>query len=259
MAEYAELLKARIFLRALFPVMKVALNDDPNMKKRFDGINAVVQFAAKDEDGDIGAYLDFKNGDLAIVQGISDTPDIAFRFGSVAKMNAMLAGKPVLPRIKGFYKLSRLSKVVSLFLSLRVLEPDSRPKDPMKRRLKVKMSVYMMVAALSQYNKGGDPEMVKWTAKQPERIYQISVTGEEDIAAYLKVKAGNSKAGLGFYNKRKPFVHMKFNGIDGAMPILLEDVNMVEAVGSGLLALEGSPEYARDLGNFMMRIQNLVM
>jgi len=259
MAEDKELLKSRIFLRALFPVMKVALNDDPKMKKRFEGVNAVVQFAARNGDGEIGAYLDLKEGALQIVQGVSESPDIAFRFGSVAKMNAMLAGKPVMPKIKGFYKFSLLSKVISLFLSLRVLEPDARPKDPVKRRMKVKMSVYMMVAALSQYNKGGDPEMMKWTVKQPERIYQISVTGEADIAAYLKVKAGKSKAGLGFYTRRKPFVHMKFNGIDGALPILLEEVNMVEAVGNGLLALEGSPEYARDLGNFMMRIQNLVM
>ncbi len=259
MASHVALLKTRIFLRALFPVMKVALNDNPKMKKKFAGLDARIQFAAKDEGGDIGAYLDFKDGDLEIVQGICERPDLAFWFGSVEKMNAMLGGKPVLPRIKGIYRLSLLLKAVSLFLSLKLLEPDARPKDPQKRRLKVKMSVFMMVAALSQYNKGGDPEMVKWTSKQPERIYQISVTGEDDIAAYLRVKGGKSKAGRGFYTKRRPFVHMEFNGIDGAMPILLEEVNMVEAVGNGLLRLEGSPEYARDLGNFMMRIQKLLM
>lgn len=259
MASDIERLKTRIFLRALFPVMKVALHDNPKMKKKFAGINARIQFAAKDGNGDIGAYLDFKDGDLEIVQDICERPDVAFWFGSIEKMNAMLGGKPVMPRIKGIYRLPLLLKAVSLFLNLKLLEPGARPKDPQKRRLKVKMSVFMMVAALSQYNKGGDPEMVKWTSKQPERIYQISVAGEDDIAAYLKVKAGKSKAGRGFYTKRRPFVHMKFNGIDGALPILLEEVDMVEAVGDGLLSLEGSPEYARDLGNFMVRIQNLVM
>ena len=121
------------------------------------------------------------------------------------------------------------------------------------------MTVYMITTALSQYNKGGDPEMTKWTSKQPERIYQISVTGEDDIAGYFKVKAGKSKAGRGFYTKRLPFVHMKFNGIDGALPILLNEVNMVEAVRDGLLSLEGSPEYGRDIGNFMVRLQELMM
>jgi len=267
MASDIERLKSRIFLGALFPVMKVALHDNPKMKKKFAGVNARIQFAARDGDGngnghgdgDIGAYLDFTAGDLEIVQGICENPDVAFWFGSIEKMNAMLAGKPVLPRIKGIYRLGLLAKAISLFLSLKLLEPDARPKDPQKRRLKVKMSVFMMVAALSQYNKGGDPEMVKWTSMQPERIYQISVTGEDDIAAYLRVKAGKTKAGRGFYTKRRPFVHMKFNGIDGAMPILLEEIDMVEAVRDGLLSLDGSPEYARDLGNFMVRIQKLVM
>jgi hypothetical protein len=259
MATEKDLLVARIFLRALFPVMKVPLHDDPKMTKKFTGVNARIQFVAKDSNGDIGAYLNFTDGELEIVQGVHEKPDIAFMFSSVSKMNAMLAGKLVIPRIKGIYKLGLFIKVLALFLSLKVLEPDAKPKDPLKRRLKVKMTVYMITTALSQYNKGGDPEMVKWTSKQPERIYQISVTGEDDIAGYFKVKAGKSKAGRGFYTKRRPFVHMKFNGIDGALPILLNEVNMVEAVRDGLLSLEGSPEYGRDIGNFMVRLQDLMM
>jgi len=259
MATEKDLLVARIFLRALFPVMKVPLNDDPKMKKKFKGVTARIQFVAKDSDGDVGAYLDFKDGALEIIQGVHKKPDIAFVFSSVSKMNAMLAGKPAIPRIKGIYRLGLFIKVLALFLSLKVLEPDAKPKDPLKRRLKVKMTVYMITTALSQYNKGGDPEMTKWTSKQPERIYQISVTGEDDIAGYFKVKAGKSKAGRGFYTKRLPFVHMKFNGIDGALPILLNEVNMVEAVRDGLLSLEGSPEYGRDIGNFMVRLQELMM
>ena len=99
--------------------------------------------------------------------------------------------------------------------------------------------------------------MVKWTSKQPERVYQMSVEGE-DIAAYLRVKAGKSKAGRGFYTKRHPFVHMKFNGIDGALPVLLNEVSMVEAIRNGYLAVEGSPEYGGDIGDFMTRIQDLI-
>ena len=40
-------------------------------------------------------------------------------------------------------------------------------------QLEVKLTVYMITAALSQYNKGGDPEMERWTARQPDRIYQF--------------------------------------------------------------------------------------
>ncbi len=79
------------------------------------------------------------------------------------------------------------------------------------------------------------------------------------MAAYLRVKAGKTQAGPGLYAKRRPFVHMKFRSVDEALPIILNEVNMVMAVEKGYLALEGSPEYARDIGNFMMQIQSLIM
>ncbi len=256
MATETELIAARIFLRAVFPVMKVVLADVPKIGKKFEGVTAKIQFVAKDAAGDVGAYLDFNNGELEIVQEICNDPDITFGFNSVSKMNAMLAGKPVIPRIKGFMRLGLLIKIFALLMSLKILMPNARPKKFDKKRLKIKMTIYMITTALSQYNKGGDPEMVKWTSKQPERIYQMSVTNE-DIAAYFRVKAGKSKAGRGFYKKRRPFVHMKFNGIDGAMPVILNDVDMVTAIKNGYLSVEGSPEYGRDIGDFMMRIQDL--
>ncbi len=256
MATATELITARIFLRAVFPVMKVVLADVPKMGKKFEGVTAKVQFVAKDAAGDIGAYLDFTNGELEIVQGICDDPTITFGFNSVAKMNAMLAGKPIIPKIKGFMRLGLLIKIFALLISLKILMPNARPKKVDKQRLKIKMTIYMITTALSQYNKGGDPEMVKWTSKQPERIYQMSVTNE-DIAAYIRVKAGKSKAGRGLYKKRRPFVHMKFNGLQGAMPVILNDVDMVTAVKNEYLSVEGSPEYGRDIGDFMMRIQDL--
>ncbi|MBN2283254.1 MAG: hypothetical protein JXO48_05125 [Deltaproteobacteria bacterium] len=251
---------AQLFLRALFPLLKVVLKDNPKIREKFTGVNARFQFVAKDDrHGDLGAYLSFTDGELEIVQGICDNPDIAFKFSSVKRMAAMLAGKPALFRIKGIHRLGLLSKLLALLMSLTLLMPNARPKTPDKKRMKVKLSIFMMAAALSKYNKLGDPEMNRWTGKQPERIYQFSVIGEEDIAAYLRVKAGNTQAAPGRYTRRKPFVHMKFRTVDEAIPVLANDINMVKAVEKGYLSLEGSPEYARDVGNFLMRIQDLVM
>ncbi|RJP75953.1 MAG: hypothetical protein C4522_19655 [Desulfobacteraceae bacterium] len=252
-----DLLAARLFLQALFPVMKVVLSDVQKMKNRFQDVTAKIQFAAQNGSGEVGAYLDFQKGNLEIIQGICPSPDIRFGFGSVKKMNDMLAGKPVIPRIKGFLKIRLLIKMFSLLLSLKILMPNAKPTAEDKKRLKIKMTIYMITTALSQYNKGGDPEMVRWTSKQPERIYQMSVDNE-DIAAYLRVKAGKTKAGRGFYKKRRPFVHMRFNGIDGALPVILNEVDMVTAVKNEYLRVEGSPEYGRDVGDFMMRIQNMI-
>ncbi len=257
MATERELLTARLFFRAVFPIIKVILEDDAGMKKKFQNVKAEVQFIAKDDKGPVGAWLVFNDGEFKVEYGICPDPDITFTFKSVKKMNDMLAGKPVIPSIKGLTNVPLLIKTLSLLLSLKILMPNARPKDPQKKKLKVKLSFYMITTALSQYNKGGDPDMIKWTTKQPDRIYQISVDGE-DIAAYLRVKAGNSKAGRGFYQRKRPFLHMKFHGVDGALAVLLRDAEFVDAVGKGYVSVEGAPEYAAQLNDFMQRIQAML-
>jgi len=257
MATERELLAARLFTHAVFPVMKVILNDDPKMKEKFSDVTANVQFRAKDTAGDIGAWLVFDRGEFRVEQGICESPDITFSFSSVKKMNDMLAGKPVIPGITGFRKFGLLVKVFSLLLSLKIMMPNARPKKMDKKTLKVKLAFYMITTALSQYNKGGDPDMVKWTTKQPDRIYQITVD-DTDIAAYLRVKAGKSKAGRGVYTRKRPFIHMRFHGIDGALAVLLRDAEFVEGVAKGFVTIEGAPEYAAQLNDFMQRIQAML-
>lgn len=257
MASDKELLTARIFLRAALPVTKVMVADVPAMQQRFRGTTARVQFLAKDPVENVGAWLDFSDGNLNVMQGIADKADLTFQFSSVAKMNAMFAGKPVLPRIKGITRVGLLMKVMSLLMGLKILMPNAKPKSPDQARLKVKMTLYMVAAALSQLNKAGDPEMVKWTTKQPERVYQWSCE-PEGIACYLRVKAGKTQAGSGYYTRRKPFVHMRFNGVDNAMPILSNSIDIVQAMAKGHVSNEGSPEYAGQVGDFMLKIASLV-
>ncbi len=257
MATDRELLAARLFTNAVFPVMKVILNDDPAMKRKFADVKATVQFRAKDKAGDVGARLLFDNGEFLVEQGVAEHSDITFSFGSVKKMNDMLAGKPVIPKISGFSKPLLLAKVFSLLLSLKIMMPNARPKKYEKKHLKVKLAFYMVTTALSQYNKGGDPEMAGWTSKQPDRIYQITVDNT-DIAAYLRIKAGKSKAGRGIYARKRPFIHMRFHGIDGALAVLLRDVEFVEGVEKGYVTIEGAPEYAAKLNDFMQRIQAML-
>ncbi len=259
MADERTLLTTRIILNAILPVMKVVVSDDPKMKESFAGVTAKVQFIANDEGGQQqGATLIFTEGTLEIEQGTGNPADITFSFGSLKKFNDFLCGKTVLPKISGLMKIGLLIKVIKLLLAMKLLMPDARPKEPEKKRLKVKMVIYMITTALSQYNKGGDSEMTAWTGKQPDRIYQMSVAGEKDIASYIRIKAGKSKAGRGFYARRRPFVHIQFTSIDSALPVLLNDVEFVGALAQNLVTVEGSPEYGAKLNDFMQRIQALV-
>lgn len=54
-----------------------------------------------------------------------------------------------------------------------------------------------------RFGQGGVPDMVVWTGKQPDRVYQMSIAGES-IAVFLRVKAGTTKAGRGRYTPRPP-------------------------------------------------------
>ena len=262
-ARTREFLRTRLFLRAALPCVKVMLEDDPATKKRFNGVDAVVQFVAKNQPHAVGAYLWFEDGDVRVEQGFWDAdglgrePDITFTFASLEKLNDFFAGKTVLPGIKGITKPALLAKVVQLLLGLKLMLPSAQPKDPQKRELKLKLTLYMITTALSQYNKGGDLEMERWTAKQPDRIYQFTVE-PEGIAAYLRVRGGRTKAGRGVYERRRPFVAMRFHGVDGALAVMNKEVDFVDGVGKGYVRIDGSPEYAANLNDFMMRVQSLL-
>ncbi len=256
-------LTARIVLRAVLPLIKVMVEDDPKKRAQFGGVSGTIQFSARDDDGLMGAHIRFDNGAFSLVQELIDNPDIHFTFSSVAKMNAMFRGKPVLPSLgplvqSAFRNFGLLVKTFGLLLGLKLLMPDAKPRNTEQARLKVKMTLYMVSTALSQLNKFGDAEMVKWTTKQPERIYQWTVNGT-DIACYLKIKAGQTKAGRGVYTRRQPFVHMKFAGVDAALPVLGNQVPIVDAMGKGMVVNDGSPEYGSRIGDFMQRIANLLV
>jgi hypothetical protein len=245
-----ELIANRLFTHAVFPVIKVVLQDDAFYKKLFANVKARVVIKAEDK----GGALCFDKGDFKVEYDDLDRADITFSFSTIKKMNDFLRGKTVLPKISGITKVGLLVKVILLLNSLKIMMPNVRPKKEEKKYLKVKMAFYMATTSLSQLNKVGDVDMKKWVAKQPDRIYQI-VIEDTDIAAYLRVKAGNSKAGRGIYKRKRPFVTMRLNGLDGAMAVLLRDVEFVDAVGKGFVSIEGAPEYAAQMNDYMMRIQ----
>ncbi|MDR1788692.1 MAG: hypothetical protein LBR16_09655 [Treponema sp.] len=263
-ASAVDLITARLFFKAAFPVMQVVLDDDPKTRAKFQGLRAVVQIGARDAGGLVACHLVFDGGHVTVTEGPADAPDLTLTFSSVAKMNTMFRGGAALPAIKGLRHLGLLVKVLGLLMSLMLMMPSSRPKDPAKQRLKVKMSLYMITRALSSYNKLGNPDFAEWCRRQPDRIYQFLVDpdpalGEtEPVAAYLRVKAGRSKSGHGVYTRRTPFVLFHFSSVKAAMKVLLKDVGFVEGVERGYVEIVGSPEYAMYLNDYMAVLQGML-
>lgn len=253
----------RIVCRSVLPLMRVLYDEkkDTSLFRTLRNVDGTIQLGVKNSED--GAWLEFNDGECKVNQGINENADIAVLFRDRASMNAMFTGgSPAeigMPTLKGIWKLRLLIKTLPLLLGLTLLMPNKQPKDEATRRLKVRMIMYMVANALSQLNKGGDADMMKWTEKQPDRIYQFSIQPGGEPAAYLRVKGGKTKAGRGIYTRKAPFIHMQFNGLDGAYKVFAENKETVSAMADGDLSLEGSPEYGGVLGSFMVRVSDLML
>ncbi len=250
-------IRTRLFLNAALPLTKIVRQDDPIMRKLTKNMKGVVQFQIKNTE--TGAYMLFENDALEVKQGIHENPTTAMVFKDGKTLNDFFMGKLALPDIlasKGLYRLDVLGRAVPLLLGLMLLMPNKNPKKPEKRALKVKLLLYMVTTALSQLNKVGAPDMVKMVAKSPDRIYQWDI--KDGPKAYLRMKAGKTKAGRGVYTRRRPFVLMKFPDIEGAYKVLTSAVPLVEAVKLGYVVTEGAMEYSKEIGLRMQYIEELM-
>jgi hypothetical protein len=247
-------LRTRLFLRAALPLVKIVREDNSMMRLFTKNMNAVVQFRVKGTE--TGAHLVFADDALEVVQGIHEKPTVSFVFKDLVSMNDFFSGKLALPWIDGIWRLDVILRTLPLLLSLKMLMPEVDPKSPEKRALKVKLLLYMVTTALSQLNKAGEPNMSEWTKKSPDRVYQWIVEGGP--TAYLRMKAGKTKAGRGIYTRRRPFVLMKFPSIDGAYQVLTSKVALVEAVKQGYVVTEGAMEYSKEIGIHMQSVEELL-
>jgi hypothetical protein len=247
-------LKSRLFLRVALPLVKVVREDDPLMRRLTRNMNAVVQFVVRGTD--TGAHLVFADDGLEVVQGVHEKPTVSFAFKDLKSLNDFFAGKLALPSIKGILRLDVILRTVPLLLSLKMLMPAADPKNPAKRALKVKLLLYMVSTALSQLNKAGEPTMAKLTGNSPDRVYQWIV--EDGPSAYLRMRAGKTKAGRGVYTRRRPFVLMRFPDTEGAYQVLTSKVSLVEAVKQGYVVTEGAMEYSKEMGICMQMVEELM-
>lgn len=269
-----EILTAKLFYIAAFPVLKIVMQEDPASRSKWEGIKAVVQFRAKDEAGDLVCHLLIDNLDLKVIQGeYAGKPDIELTFSTVQKMVLMFKGGPAIPDIGSLLKSIAAKPSLTLntlmaLMKLKLMMPTAKLKTDLQKYLKVKLSLYMITSALSTANKLGWEGINNWTI-QPDRIYQFAVgdLDNPEIACYLRVKAakkpdgtrfGNSKAGRGMYERKVPFVMFHFSSVEGALNVLLKKRDFVSCVDNGDVQVVGSPEYGVQLNDIMAVLQDML-
>ncbi len=257
MANQEDIMTAKLFMNAAFPVLQVLMDESPKLKgKKFDH---TIQFGAKNGDELLCCHLIFRDGHLDVVQGPAERADVTMTFSSVEKMNALLKGTSMsLPAIRGNL-VTAMNFLLNYLMGLKVM--TNEPKNDLEKYLKVKCSLYMICRAMSTYNKLGDPDFHEFCLRQPDRIYQFRVEDGDDpakIACYLRVCQGKSKSGHGVYARRTPFVLFRFTSVEGALKVLNKEEEFVAAAEKGFVETVGSPEYACYLNDYMAIIQAMV-
>lgn len=236
-ASAKDVLTAKIYFSAAFPALRVPLEEDAAQVKKFEKVNAVVEFRAADDENPVACYIVFLTEEMAaksahgkrfkVFQGeypgyiemadgskAEDIKVVKMYFKSIKSLLGVFKGSSPLemlgivsPLVKNILNPVTM-KFLFLMLTLTKTMPTFTPdkSQPWEQYLKVKLSLYLITRALSTANRLGWPEMADWTAKQPDRTYQFIVGATKDasgkeiypeIKAYLRVKNGKTKAGNG--------------------------------------------------------------
>lgn len=251
----------KIFLNAALPLVKVIANDVPSLKKKFENAHAVIQVSCLDPDvegGKVGMHFVVNSGEWLVHTCLTEDPHIELEFKSVEALNDFFKGNITLggiPKIKGIkYAGTLVSFVMVLLKMANLLGATEPPKDEETKELLVKCYFYLLSSGISQLNKMGHPEIRDWTSKSPDRVYAFAVDNYPQVSAFIRIKAGKSRAGRGEYKRAMPFFTLRFNNLDSALGILMSIDDMLEATKAGRLVMDGGPEFGAQIGGFMLEI-----
>ena len=254
----------KIFLNAALPLVKVIANDVPSLKKKFENAHAVIQVSCLDpeaEGGKRGMHFVVNSGEWLVHTCLTKDPHIELEFKSVENLNDFFKGKITpagIPKIRGIkYAGTLVSFVMVLLKMANLLGATEAPKDEATKELLVKCYFYLLSSGISQLNKMGHPGIKDWTSKSPDRVYAFAVDNYPQVSAFIRIKAGKSRAGRGEYKRAMPFFTLRFNNLDSALGILMSTDDMLEATKAGRLIMDGGPEFGAQIGGFMLEIGDL--
>jgi hypothetical protein len=256
-----DLYAARIFLNSALPLLKVVIRSKPEIRKKFDKKAFVFQISALYDEapgGKMATHFVFGKGDITVkVSETHPKPDIEFVFPDLKKFIIFFSGKGMpLPKMKGVVtNLGAFAAVMRGLLTMaKLLQAQDAPKEPGDQELLVKLFFYLLPGGISQLNKAGHEKIHDFALKSPDRAYAFAVTGYPELCSYIRVKEGNSKAGRGEYPRCKPFLTLRFDSVRHALDILMSKGDMIDYMANRYLVVEGAPEFAGNIGEFMLTV-----
>lgn len=258
-----EIYTNKIFLCAALPLVKVIANDVPSLAKKFEHAHSIYQVSALCPDapeGKVGTHFVVNNGEwLVHTDKLTNNAHVELEFKSIEALNGFFKGSigpSTLPKMKGAVSHAGafLSFMMVLLKMSSLLTAKQPPEDEETKKLLVKCYFYLLSSGISTLNKQGHEDIHSWTSKSPDRVYSWAVDGYPEVSAYLRIKAGKSRAGRGEYKRALPFFTMRFDTLDSALGILMSIDDMLESTKAGKLIMDGAPEFGAQIGDYMMQV-----
>jgi len=248
-------ISAKIFFNAVLPLFKeVAVGT--GLDRLFAGKSGVIQVSAFAGEGKWGTHFLLEQGAITVQLGPHSAPTLDLEFSNLEQFNAFFKGtSKKLPKIKGLRHLRLVIPTFRVLLRMAALMAAKNvPADSATKALLVKLYFYLLSSGISQLNKCGHPQVAAWAKASPDRVYAWAVDNHPQLSAYIRVKAGKTKASRGLYTRSKPFFTMRFDSPDSALGILLQKDDMLESTARQKLIMEGAPEFGAQIGGFMMLV-----
>ncbi len=263
MASREDIFTNKIFLCGALPLIKTIATDVPDLAKKFEHAHAVIQISACDPeapDGKYATHFVVNSGVWEVhADKVSDKEhtNIELEFKSIEQMNAFFKGNigpKTLPKMKGIAK--NMGTFISFMMVLlkmsSLLTATEAPDDEETQALMVKCFFYLLTSGISVLNKTGHPEIKDWTTKSPDRVYALAVNDHPEASAFIRIKAGKSRAGRGEYKRAMPFFTLRFDSYKSALGTLLGTDDMLDATKNGRIIMDGGPEFGAQFGGFLL-------
>lgn len=251
---------AKIFLNSAIPLLRVVAADYPKLAKKFAKKKFIFQMSANDSEAPKGkqaTYFIIDNGVWTTkINDVCDKPDLEFEFSDLKHLILFFTNRTKkMPKIKGMYKLHLLLPILMSLLKMAgLLGATDVPADKFDAEMLVKLYFYLLPGGISQLNKAGHPLATAFTKASPDRVWALMISGRDDLASWIRVKDGNSKAGRGINPRCAPFLSMEFDNVEHALNILMGKADMLDYVAEKYLIINGAPEMAGDLGNLLFAV-----
>lgn len=251
---------ATLFLNSVIPLLKeVALRTE--LRKSYEKSAGTFLISVHEGGEKRGTHLINDHGEIQIKLGLpEETPDVELEFMTVAHfVNFFKGHTKKLPKIRGIKKVSQLALYFRTLLKMSsLLSVKEAPEALEDKELLTRLMFYLLTSGISQLNKLKEPSVHEWAKKSPDRVYALTVSGYEDLGAYIRVKAGKSRSARGNYKRSKPFLTMRFADVDSALAILLQTGDLLNLTAEEKLIMEGAPEFGAKLGDFMMLVGSII-